>query len=177
MNNKAFTLVELLVTMVILSIIMGMSWPMVTRMQEENHKRKYKSYADSLISGAKLYIDSYEEDLFYYEEDLTEESAKKGQCAIISYRDLKEHDLGKDINISNTSCASQNTFVIAIRKNGNYKYYAFLGCGNSDDVDSLNGLLDSSKINYIYPERDTPYVASKSTEPYLSLGCEEPVLK
>lgn len=177
MNKKGFTLVELLVTMVIIGIIMGMSWPMITRMQSENHKRKYKSYGDSLIAAAKLYVDAYEEDLFYYDDDLTSASIRNGQCAIITFRDLKEHDLGKDININNTSCASPNTFVIVKRKKSKYSYHVYLGCGSSDDIDENTGLIETSEVTYVYPEESNPYEASVYTNPYLALDCHEPVLK
>ena len=43
MNKKyGFTLVELLVTMVILGIIVGMSFPLIRRIREANEKREYR---------------------------------------------------------------------------------------------------------------------------------------
>ena len=40
MNKNGFTLVELLVAIVILGIIMGMSWPAIRRLQENNTYQK-----------------------------------------------------------------------------------------------------------------------------------------
>lgn len=65
MNEKnGFTLVELLVTMIILGIISVLAFPMLRGLKESNDKRKYKAYSDSALLSAKLYVDSYGEDLF-----------------------------------------------------------------------------------------------------------------
>ena len=78
-NRKGFTLVELLVVITLLGIITGFSWPAITRLREGNKTTKYKSYGDAMIAAAKLYIDSYEEDLFLYENDLSDEQKEIGQ--------------------------------------------------------------------------------------------------
>ena len=58
-NNKGFTLVELLVVIVILGIITGLSIPLLRNVRENNQKKEYNTYMDTLKYSAKLYIDSY----------------------------------------------------------------------------------------------------------------------
>jgi general secretion pathway protein G len=58
-NNKGFTLVELLVVIVILGIVTGLSIPLLRNVRENNEKKEYSTYMDTLEYSAKLYIDSY----------------------------------------------------------------------------------------------------------------------
>ena len=48
-NNKAFTLVELLVVIVILDIVTTISIPLIRNIQEINRKRKFTTYMDSIL--------------------------------------------------------------------------------------------------------------------------------
>ena len=105
-KNKGFTLTELLVTIVILGIIMGISIPLIRNIQNNNENKKYDTYVDSLLSGAKLYNDAYGEDLF---------GNKKNGCNYIKYSDLATKDLVKDIQIDGVSCNNDNTYVRVIK--------------------------------------------------------------
>ena len=129
-NRKGFTLVELLVVIVIIGVITGLSWPILRRVQDSSKMSKYEKYGDSLVAAAKLYVDSYEEDIFNYEDDLSEAQKNQGQCTYIMYEELKEHALIKDYNVDGMSCNSDATFVKVTRKKGNYTYQFFLGCGD-----------------------------------------------
>ena len=62
-NNKGFTLVELLVTISILGIVSVMAMPIIRNIVEANNMKKFITYKDSVESSAKLYVDSYAEDL------------------------------------------------------------------------------------------------------------------
>ncbi len=178
MNKKGFTLVELLVTMVILGIVTTMAWPVVTRIQENNMLTKYEKYGDAAVAAAKIYVDSYEEDLFYYEDDVTEATQNAGQCAFISYLDLKEHSLLKPFESKGLTCASKYTFVLVKRVKGKYTYKYYLGCGNEKDL-ADTGLLPKSKISFVLPNNDTrtAYESGPSGTPYADFHCQAPVLK
>jgi prepilin-type N-terminal cleavage/methylation domain-containing protein len=81
LKHKGFTLVELLVTIVILGIITGISIPIIRNIQAHNQMRKYTTYMDSLKTSAKLFMNSYEEDLFGH---------SKSGCVIINYSQMEE---------------------------------------------------------------------------------------
>ena len=83
-KNKGFTLVELLVAVVVLGIIMGLSYPMVRNMQKQNDKKQYETYAEGMMTSARLYVDSYDEDMFGHHTS---------GCAYITYQELEEKDL------------------------------------------------------------------------------------
>ena len=150
-NRRGFTLVELLVVIAILGVVSGFSWPAITRIIEGNKVTKYKSYGDSMIAAAKLYINSYEEDVFLYEDDLTEEQKETGQCQYIMLYELIEHSLIQDFHENNMSCNSRGSFVKVIRKKGNYEYKVYLGCGDAHEDKSI---LDDSEIYYSFPNEN-----------------------
>lgn len=160
-NNKGFTLVELLVVIVILGVITTMSWPVITRIQENNTVSKYEKYGDAMVSAAKLYVDSYEEDMFTYEDDMSDEQQAKGQCAYILYRDLAEKSLIKDYNSDGMTCNSESTFVKVTRKKGRYTYEYFLGCGDKkSDGSQLKN--DGDDIYFTLPKQNTKNVPDPS---------------
>ncbi len=140
---KGFTLVELLVTISILGLITAMSMPVIRNIIEANTIKKYTTYKDSVESSAKLYVDSYSEDLF---------GKNKSGCAYITYDQMKDKNLIKNIQENNVSCDSDKTYVRVVKLNGKYTYATQIGCGNS----SGNEKIASSKVNVLYPESGVP---------------------
>lgn len=141
-NIKGFTLVELLVSIVILGIITGISIPLIKNIQNANENRKYVTYADSLLSGAKLYNDAYAEDLF---GDL------ENGCAYISYEQLETKKLIKPIQIDGMTCKNEGTFVKIIKMGKKYGYKVYLNC---TDMNNKN-LKSYPKENTIYKQDET----------------------
>ena len=73
-KEKGFTLVDLLVTISILGLITAMSIPVIRNIIEANTLKKYTTYKDSVETSAKLYVDSYSEDLFGKNKKSTREN-------------------------------------------------------------------------------------------------------
>lgn len=125
LNNKGFTLVELLVVMVILGIITAFSIPMIRNIQQKNNISKFKVFEDSLINGAKLYIDSYGEDEF----------SETTVCRDISFNEMKDKMLVKDFTIEGVNCNTEDTFVRVTKDSKkNYRYSVQISCvsGNNE---------------------------------------------
>ncbi len=136
-NNKGFTLVELLVAVAILGIITGMSIPIITNIKNNNETKKFDIYGKSLITAAKLYKDSYEEDLFGH---------KTSGCSNITIDKLKEKKLIHDFPDENISCISDSTFVKIIKLKNQYGYSYSLGCGKK----SSSGTVEGTPIYYFH---------------------------
>lgn len=140
MNKKGFTLVELLVTIAILGVITGLSIPLIRNIQSTQTNKKYEVYLDSVVSGTKLYIDSYGIDVFGH----------GGNCAYVSYEDLKNKNLIKDIDMSDVSCDSDYTRVKIVRIKDRYFYSGYLGCGkeNKDGKKVDPTIFKPSKVSF-----------------------------
>ena len=144
-NNKGFTLLELLVAVVILGIITGISFPTLKAIREANDKKKYTSYGDYLINNAKLYMSSYEYDLFSKDPTVS-------CCNYITADMFNNRKLFKDIQVKGMICKTDSTFVVINRQNGAYSYNSYVGCRN-----------DSGSWYYVSSDSSattTPYVPS-----------------
>ena len=141
-NNKGFTLVELLVTISILGIVSVMAMPIVRNIVEANNMKKFITYKDSVESSAKLYVDSYAEDLF---------GKRNSGCTYVTYDQMQEKSLIKDIIQDSVSCDSSKTFVKVVKLNGKYSYSSQIGCGSSNEK---NKNIKDSEINILYPKEE-----------------------
>lgn len=140
-NNKGFTLVELLATMVILGIITGISMPLLRNVMARREYKKYDTYQESLIYASKLYVDSYKEDLFGY---------SKSGCAYIDLKDLIDKKFIKDIDIPSVTCNTPKTYVNVIKVGDKYTYTPYLTCQKTKEDEENN----ISVSEYTYPSGD-----------------------
>lgn len=123
-NKKGFTLVELLATIAILGIISIIALPQINKIMQENSKRKFEKYGESIITASKLYTDSYTKDMF---------GNNVVGCKNIDLNTLMEKGLIEDIKIDNATCDTKNgakarTFVEISKNKDNYKYKLSIYC-------------------------------------------------
>ena len=146
MNDNGFTLIELLATIVILGIITAMSFPVLRKISEDNMNKKLKTYANSVESSAKLYVDSYGEDLF---------GRDKSGIVCVTYDELKSKSLIKDISDNDISCNSNKTIVQVTKLGDVYTYDVQLGCTNSKNSDGSNLIIYPKNSNLKYETSST----------------------
>lgn len=63
MNNKGFTLTEVIVAVAVAGIISLIAFPTISKLREENTKKEFKEYEKVLVNAAKLYMDSHQQDI------------------------------------------------------------------------------------------------------------------
>lgn len=118
MNKRGFTLVELIVTIAIISIISGIAYGSITTMQIRNRNKRYQTYEQVMINGAKLYVDHYSADLWADNID--------NVCYTVSYEKLRDNNLIQKYKQNGEQFDDANSKVYFVRKNGEVNYYAYL---------------------------------------------------
>ena len=142
MNNKGFTLVEVIVTIVILGITTMVALPIVSNLQGQLNNNKYKVYQESLESSAKLYTDSYDYDMF---------GRKLQGCVKLKYDDLVDKKLLSDIELDkNITCNNNDTYVIVIKTNDTYTYQSSLKCTDENG----NVVFEKSDVTNSCPDTE-----------------------
>lgn len=151
-DRKGFTLTELLVVIVILGIITGISIPLIRNLSSTFEKKKYTNYRDSMLTAGKLYNDSYSEDLFGHNEY---------GCSYITYEQLVERNLLKDIEVADVSCNSDKTYIRVVKQKDKYGYVPFLSCGKD-----VNGTASNVTVSLpeVIPEMDTTSCAGADAD-------------
>ena len=139
-KKRGFTLIELLVAIVILGIIILLSIPQISNLIDSNNDAKFKAYERTVLSSAKLYVDSYTEDIFGNNES---------GCYDVGYFDMEKKNLIKDINILNATCnggEQKKTFVRVLKSGDHYKYKVSLYCTDKINKGTVlySNTIDSS---------------------------------
>lgn len=117
MNNRGFTLVELLITIAIMGIITGISFAAIDALKTQNDDKKYKSFSNVLTNAAKLYVDMNKHDI--------------DNCATITYEQLKGQNLVKNAKVNSKETCDKSYVVIDKNSDSNnYKYYPVVICGD-----------------------------------------------
>lgn len=146
-KNQGFTLVELLVAISILGIIMVFALPQISNIQTKNKTTKYEKYAETMLSSGKLYVDSYTEDMF---------GNNTSGCYDITYKELKDKSLVKDIKVDGATCSSDDTFIRVRKSNDHYTYETSIYCTDKNGNEVYNQVLtkiscDGTSIDELGP--------------------------
>ena len=100
MNNKGFTLIELVAVIVILLGIAGISVVSITSSLKRNDDKELKRQEEIIINAAKVYFSLEEEDSTYV-------------CNLIEEGYFKEDDVSKYVSNCPNNC-------VIVRKNNGY---------------------------------------------------------
>lgn len=135
MFNKGFTLVELLVTIVIMGLITFMGFPSLQKMLTENKTKEFEYYGDSIIVAAKLYMQKEGRDI---KEDINSFNKLKGNGLEINVEDLIDQDYLEEYKKTKKSltCDTNNGKVkIKMDANNNSMSYDYeLTCTSGTDT-------------------------------------------
>lgn len=152
MNNKGFTLVELLGVLVILLAIILVAIPSITSTFERNKIKINNQKREVVLSAAEIYVNKYKKE-FEYASFLT------GRCGIAVSK-VKEKELLTDDELLNSENQKLNVeyedgTVIADIENamikyndGNFEFGDVRACYKKGDV-NRDGVLDNDDVQLI----------------------------
>lgn len=120
MNNKGFTLVELLAVLVILITILLIAIPTITSSVERNKQNALAKKYDIIEAAAETYVNLYKNSIRY--NDFI-----SGTCGI-EINDLKEVGLLTDDDLKD---ADNNTILGYVKYNSSNKKYEYSNTGTS----------------------------------------------
>ena len=129
MNNKGFTLIEVIVTIAIMGIITGIAYGSITSLQARNRNKRYQTYEKVLVTGAKLYVDQYGRDMW--------ESSYDSACYYITYKTLVENKLIQEYNQTGETISTNSRVYVYYASDTSYSPYLL-----------INSKSDNSKIVY-----------------------------
>lgn len=116
MNQKGFTLVEVLVVIAIIGLITVMVFPAVAQLTKKHEKSSCDYYEEILVEKTKLLIDQKRKDL---------PSLETGGSVTFTYQEInKEFPIAKTNNLD---CSSGSSVTIT-KKNNKYQYQVTLSC-------------------------------------------------
>ena len=148
LNNKGFTLVEVLAVVVILGILATIMVSTATNFIKDNKKEQYNNLKKSILSAAKVYISDYRYDITLdpstvcgsgVTERPISSITKNSRVVVNLYRsqitlrmlvddgDLSTNKDGKIINPENDKEINLDTSVIKVKYSCKTKDYVFEG--------------------------------------------------
>ena len=95
MNNKGFTLIELIAVIALLAIIALLTTPNIIKMSDRNDADYYNKTIDSIISAAEVYVSDNKYNLVFDDNQYCKPTDTKVISTFISLKDLID---SKDIN-------------------------------------------------------------------------------
>ena len=159
MNKKGFTLVELLATIVVLSIVVGLTIVGINANIKNAKKKTEEVFIGTLRDAIKIYLDSDNTNISWGASTCSFEKVGKesnlykandsisfGDIISSEYHPIVEKDL---INPANEKLCSSDLSVIDIYRDDDYVYYYYIDKDSLHESDgSLSCFLDSD-LKYI----------------------------
>ena len=144
MNNKGFTLVELLAMLVVLGILMAVSIPNITGILANNKLNVMRADATKMVDTAKIKFSSIKES----------KRPTSGKCIVYALNAL--NDSG-DINTgpNGGQYLQYDSFVVIVREAHKYQYYVRLLEKKDSKIIGMN-LVKREKLS----EDTTDYIKS-----------------
>ncbi len=121
MNNKGFTMIEVLTAVVVLSILGTITITSMTSVLKKGTDKYYTNQENMVLMAAKEYYSDHKGELPLTEEDTAEVTLEKLQNN--NYIDTVENSKGQE-------CNNQSKVVVSRLKNGKYQYIVKLSCPN-----------------------------------------------
>lgn len=138
LNNKGYTLVELLATVVILGIIMAVTIPNITGISDQNKITTYAEDAKKFKSTAEY---------MFRGDDTVAKPTSNGQCVIVSLEYLHGNEFDEPPH--GGEYLMKQSYVVMVKRNNRYNYYVQLvEKFKANDRDNYNGfcLINSNEL-------------------------------
>lgn len=106
-NQRAFTLIEMLVVVVILGILLAIAIPSVRNLMNQNKNKMYQTHMSVVEAKTKLLVDHYKGELL----------SNSASCFLVDYQDLltnewiTEQDIHCEGSIILTKSGNQRNFT------------------------------------------------------------------
>lgn len=129
MNNKGFTLIELIIVVVILGMLSLLATPNIIKMINKNKVDNYNSTIDSIVEATEVYASDNRYNLTFDDNCIPSDNPEKNITASIALQDLIDN---KDIS------TPVKNFCTDKEINSNIKIKIILNCGTrqfSYDID------------------------------------------
>ena len=134
MNRKGFTLIELIATIVIMALILIMVMPSITALRNNNEKKQYEYYGDSLVEAAEIFVGREGEDITNLG------TLNFTGCIDITYQDLINSDLIKPYSDEKINCS--NTKVRYTKERNKESYSINLTCRDTTTGETVYSVND-----------------------------------
>ena len=133
MNNKGFTLVEMLVIIIIITIIAFMAIPAITNSLKKGEDDKYKLFLDDVFLATEAYLQKYSDDYpllnvvgestYVYMSELVDEKFVSTNLVNPKYCIDDECTSRKIASCNESTCTVDDyTIIVTKNENGTYSY-------------------------------------------------------
>ena len=130
-NKNAFTLVELLATIVLIALIMGLVLPSAMRVSKENENRMCEEYANMMEEYAA--VSQYKDNYYINLNQLDELSKVKDDCS------------------RTTECPDCGGYVFVDHATTPVTYKAYISCKSGCSTEGYNASIESTKTKITVP--------------------------